>query len=105
MKRIYISGAMSGMPDHNFPLFNACAAKLRRLMFEVVNPVDINPDIGTPWQECLKADLHALLGCDTIMMLPGWEGSSGAHLEMHVAHRVGIKIITWNDFFRTTDHG
>lgn len=29
MKRIYISGPMSGMPEHNFPAFNAEAARLR----------------------------------------------------------------------------
>jgi DNA primase len=92
VKRIYVSGPMTGIPEHNFPAFNAESARLRALGYEVVNPVDINPDPGTPWNECLKADLRALLDCDTIALLPGWEGSKGAHLEVHVAHRVGITI-------------
>lgn len=93
MKRIYISGPMSGMPEHNFPAFNAEAARLRGLGYDIVNPVDINPDVSTPRNECLRKDLMALLTCDTIAMLPGWQESTGAHLEMHVAHRIGMPIV------------
>ncbi|MCB4365433.1 DUF550 domain-containing protein [Hydrogenophaga taeniospiralis] len=25
--------------------------------------------------------------------MPGWEGSKGAHLELHVAHRLGMKVM------------
>lgn len=93
MKRIYLSGPMSNMPDFNFPAFNAEAARLRALGYDVVNPVDINPDTTTPYNECLRADLKALLDCDTIAMLDGWMDSNGAHLEMHIAHRVGIAVV------------
>ena len=97
MKRVYISGPMSGMPEHNFPAFNAEADRLRGLGYDVVNPVDINPNVGTPWQECLRQDLLALLTCDTLALLDGWTGSSGAHLEMHVAHRIGMCIVVARD--------
>lgn len=93
MRRVYISGPMSNMPEHNFPAFNAEAARLRDLGYDVVNPVDVNPDPGTTWHECLRRDLQALLTCDTIALLPGWQSSQGAHLEMHVAHRVGMEIV------------
>lgn len=93
MKRIYLSGPMSNMPDFNFPAFNTEAARLRMLGYEVVNPVDINPDTTTPYNECLRNDLKALLDCDTIAMLDGWMDSNGAHLEMHVAQRVGIRVV------------
>ena len=91
--RVYISGPMSGLPDHNFPAFHAESARLRALGFEVVNPAELNPEPGKAWKECLKVDLLALLSCDWIAMLPGWQSSEGAHLEMHVAHRVGIAIV------------
>jgi len=93
MKRIYISGPMTGMPEHNFPAFNAEAARLRALGYDVVNPVDINPDPGVTWHQCLRNDLQALLTCDTLALLDGWMISQGAHLELHVAHRVGMRIV------------
>jgi hypothetical protein len=91
VKRIYVSGPMTGIPDHNFPAFNAEAARLRALGYEVVNPVDVNPDHGTPWAECLRNDLLALLQCDGIALLPGWESSRGAALELHVARALGFQ--------------
>jgi len=94
MNRIYISGPMTGIPEHNFPAFNAEADRLRALGYDVVNPVDLNPvEAQHSWHECLRNDLKELLDCDTIAMLDGWMDSNGAHLEMHVAHRVGIKVI------------
>lgn len=93
MKRIYLSGPMTGIPEHNFPAFNAEAARLRAQGYDVVNPVDINPDPATSWHECLRHDLAALLTCDALALLPGWQGSTGAHLEMHVAHRIAMPIV------------
>ncbi len=93
MKRVYLSGPMSNMPDFNFPAFNTEAERLRALGYDVINPVDINPDTTTPYNECLRNDLKALLDCDTIAMLDGWMDSNGAHLEMHVAQRVGIRVV------------
>lgn len=93
MKRIYISGPMTGLPLLNFPAFNIESARLRTLGYEVVNPADINTDPDTGWHECLRNDLKALLDCDTLVLLDGWQKSAGAHLEMHVAHRVGLTIL------------
>lgn len=86
MKRIaYISGPMTGKPDLNFPAFNRAAADMRSLGFQVVNPVDINPDPTAKWKDCMVADIRALLDCTHIVMLPGWEKSKGARLEFDVA--------------------
>lgn len=94
MKRVYISGAMSGKPELNFPLFNAEAARLRALGYDVVNPVEICEDPNTPWHDCLKADIKALLDCDAIALIgDDWMDSKGAHLELHIAHRVGIRVL------------
>jgi len=93
MTRIYISGAMTGKPDLNFPLFNAEAARLRSLGYDVVNPVEICPDPTATWHDCLKADIKALLDCDALALLDGWMDSQGAHLELNIAHRVGILIL------------
>lgn len=92
-KRIYLSGPMTGLPDLNFPAFHAEAARLRALGYQVANPAEINPTPDESWQSCLRKDLAALLACDALALLPGWEKSLGANLELHVAHRVGIEIL------------
>lgn len=93
MNRIYLSGPMAGLPDLNFPAFHAEAARLRSMGFDVVNPAEINPGGNKSWEECLRADIKALCDCDTIALMPGWEASKGSHLEAHIAHRVGIKVV------------
>lgn len=93
MKRIYLSGPMTGIKDHNFPLFNAETARLRALGYAVVNPVEVNPDGDTAWADCLRRDLTALLDCDAIALLPGWGDSRGAQLELHVARALGFAVV------------
>lgn len=90
--RIYISGPMTGLPQLNFPAFNAEAQRLRGLGHQVVNPAEINPDNAMPWAQCMRRDIAELMTCDTLALLPGWQKSSGAHLEMHLAHRLGMEI-------------
>ena len=87
--RLYLSGPMSGLPDLNFPAFNAEAQRLRDLGYEVINPVELNPDGGT-WHECMRRDIAALMDCDKVVLLDGWEKSAGACLEKDIAARVGI---------------
>ena len=84
---------MTGKPNLNFPAFNSEAYRLRCLGYDVVNPAELNKDQSASWHECMKTDLKALLDCDAVCLIEGWQASAGAHLEMHIAHRVGIKIL------------
>ncbi len=93
MKRVYISGPMTGFADFNFPAFNVEAARLRAMGLDVVNPVELNPQPVASWEQCMRNDIAALMTCDTLALLTGWELSDGANLELHVAHRVGIRIV------------
>ena len=90
---VYVAGPMTGLPDLNFPAFHAEAARLRELGYEVVNPAEINPDKHLSWRECMKTDIAALVFCDAIQMLPGWQASKGATLEHHIAERLGLVIM------------
>lgn len=90
--RLYLSGPMSGLPNWNFPAFHAEAARLRGLGYEVVSPAEVNPDTSLSWHECLRLDIKHLCDCEAIALLPGWESSNGAHLELHIAHRLGLKV-------------
>ena len=35
---------------------------------------------------------------NALALLPGWEDSSGAHLEVHLAHRLGMKVRKIEEF-------
>jgi hypothetical protein len=83
---------MTGIADANFPAFHAAAESLRASGHEAVNPAEIMPDKGLPWHAYMRADIKALCDCDALALLPGWQNSQGAHLELHVAHRLGLEI-------------
>lgn len=96
MGPIYIAGPMTGFPDHNFPAFNAMADKLRSEGWVVVNPAEINAAYGPEYDikyRCtwMRNDIQALLTCSHIMLLEGFEYSTGARLEAQVAHACGIE--------------
>lgn len=94
MKRVYISGPMTGLPEANFPAFHAAAKALRDAGIDAVNPAEINATTDGRWEDYMREDIKALCDCDGIALLPGWERSRGAHLEVHIAHRLGLEI--WN---------
>ncbi len=97
MKSIYLSGPMSNLPELNFPAFHQAAIDLRSLGHRVINPAEINPDSTMSWEECMRADIRALCDCHVVALLPGWEKSKGAHLEVHIAHRLGLTITSVAD--------
>ena len=41
----------------------------------------------------LEGDLEMLRRCDVIVMVPGWENSSGAKAELEEAKRLGLEVI------------
>lgn len=103
---IYIAGPMRGYPNHNFDAFMEADRKLRRKWSSAVgliyNPAQMDLDEGfDPSQatdskqhlkDCMTRDLNAILKCDAIYMLPGWEKSEGAKVEHALAVYLGLKI-------------
>ena len=98
--RVYIAGPMTGIEDLNFPAFHAAADALRAAGFDPVNPADINPGHGTPYQTCMRNDLTALLTCDAVALLEGWEHSRGARLEHHVSTHLGLIVAPLQSILR-----
>jgi hypothetical protein len=88
-----LSGPNTGVTNWNFPAFNAEAKRLRDLGYEVVNPAEINPDGTLPWVQCLRMDIKALCDYHILALPPGWENSKSAHLELHIAHRLDLKVV------------
>lgn len=101
MMRAYLAGPMTGKPDLNIPLFNRVAAHLRGQGFDIQNPAEINAEADAKfqalhpfaqeclsrmhWRDCMRRDIAALMTCDAIILLPGWEHSKGARLEESIA--------------------
>lgn len=84
---IYISGPMTGYADLNFPAFNFAATSLRKRGWEVLNPVELNPDPKADWYDCIIDDIQAMKQCNAIYLLYGWEQSHGANIEYWVAKK------------------
>lgn len=85
MKKVYISGPITGYADYNKPAFMEAARIVSNAGFQPINPVYNGIEDDAPWEEHLRADIPMLLMCDCIVMLPGWEKSKGALLERVIA--------------------
>lgn len=96
MRRIYLSGPMTGLPGLNFPAFDTMTSNLRDAGHIVTNPAEINPNGGT-WNDCMRRDIAALMDCNTMATLPGWEHSKGARLEVLIADRLGMTVVNAHD--------
>jgi hypothetical protein len=95
MKKLYLSGPMTGISQFNFPAFNRAAQSLRASGYEVVNPAEMDEADATPqtWEQYLRRDIRVLLDCEGIALLPGWENSRGAKLEARIALALGMRPI------------
>lgn len=73
MKRIYIAGPMTGLPENNFPVFHEAAKQWRANGWHVVSPAESFGSDGTlPYRYYVEHDVYLLLSCDAIAVLPGW---------------------------------
>ena len=92
--KTYISGPISGRTfqeaqEH----FRVAELNLIHQKIEVVNPMALPHEHGGTWKEYMKEDISALMECDSIYMLKGWEDSAGARLEFQIAIGLGYEIL------------
>ena len=100
---LYISGPMSGIPEHNFPLFNDVTRKLRNAGHIVYNPAEhFSGRTDLPRERYMAEDFRKLLevaSADTavkgVVMLPGWENSRGAIAEVACAQELALQFFEW----------
>lgn len=91
--RVYIAGPMTGLPEFNFPAFNAMAEVLRADGWHVENPAEHGHVDGAEWGDYLRCDISRLSTCSAMMLLPGWSSSRGARLEVSIAKELGHEIL------------
>jgi len=84
---------MTGVEDHNTPLFNMVAQALREKGYEVVSPSELyKEDPGSlPWETYLRGCIAAMMKCRSILLLPDWVGSRGARKEVEASIGLGFK--------------
>lgn len=109
--KIYIAGPMTGVKDFNFPLFFETEEKLKELGYEVINPAHNDGKTleealisagsperpSKPWSHYMRRDLAHVLEVEALCVLPDWQNSKGAKLEVHVAEELGLPIYILKD--------
>ena len=100
VKRIYIAGPMTGLPELNRAEFRKAVDFIWKALKETAigfNPHQVADMLGwteeTPPSEIASMLLGDLTRCDAIYMLRGWEQSKGARAEHAVAVWIGLEII------------
>lgn len=91
--RVYVAGPMTEIEGFNYPAFNAVADQLRAPGYEVENPADHGIVEGTQWADYMAYDLTRLDLCGVITLLPDWEKSHGARLEVLIAEQLGMTFV------------
>lgn len=89
----YIAGKITGLPkSHVMSKFQMLANKLKGLGYNVVEPAAVNDD-ARPNDESVRRDIHRMLECDEVHMLPDWQDSREAQLERDIALRLGMQVV------------
>lgn len=112
--RAYIAGPMRGYPKWNFPAFDDATRMLRSQGWEIINPAELDRDIGFDEdsdrlpdgfiENAMRRDIEALLRVDAIVLLPGWEGSSGTAIELTVAKALGLRVFHYQRGYVTSQN-
>lgn len=123
-QRIYLAGPMRGIPEYNFPAFRDATRVLRSHGHKVWSPAerdeaadrDPNKVGALPLRVYMADDLKAVCESEALVLLPGWESSVGANLEVQVARTCDIpvylypslkkfegRILDWGEETRVTD--
>ena len=97
MKRVFISGKVSGLPyTHAQERFNRATSLFQGC--EVHNPVKLCKPSWS-WWRCMVVCLWHLVKCDTVVFMENWQDSRGARIENRVARLLGKNIIYMNGYF------
>lgn len=96
---------MRGLPQFNFPAFDAATKALRERGFEVFSPAERDRqdpnftfgDAPHPIAHYMAIDLPEVCKADILILLPGWEKSEGANIEFDVAKKLGKQVYAFVD--------
>lgn len=117
-RKVYIAGPMRGIPEFNFPAFDAASALGRSLGWHVISPAEMDrehninekgnsgADVFSHEQirEFIRRDVNVIVEIlkaengDAIACLPGWERSAGASGEVALGKWAKLQILDARTF-------
>ena len=97
--KVFISGPMRNIPDGNRSSFEKCEAALKGRGVSCYNPrwneYGCSSEFTT--RDMLTVTLNALLQCDFICFLDGWEKASGCQIERGIAEKLKMGTLYFHD--------
>lgn len=99
MKRIYISGKISGLKpevaQENFARIEQMIGINKNNL--IINPMKLPHKHKKSYEDYMKECIYALLECDTIFMMKNHKESQGAMLELCIARTIGLTVLFEDD--------
>lgn len=89
MKVIYISGAITGRIDYK-ERFNQMEKKLQSMGYTVLNPTRLPR--GLTYEQYTRINIAQIDAADAVVLLPKWEESQGARLEVEYCRYIGKPV-------------
>jgi Asp-tRNA(Asn)/Glu-tRNA(Gln) amidotransferase A subunit family amidase len=93
--KIYISGKISGEIEEAEKRFEKAEKGLKKLGYEVVNPMKLPHNHDKSWESYMRECIKALMDCTHIYLIrENITSSKGVQIEINLALQLDIKI--WN---------
>lgn len=99
----YLAGPMTGYEFNNYPAFDKYAKIWRDLGHEIISPAELDRDAGVDefrlgdqpvdLRGCAARDAAAICKADKVILIPGWEFSTGVGCELHLASILGLETV------------
>lgn len=90
----YLGGPMRSYPNLNKGMFSLVTHLLRSKGFTVWSPAEHDSYLKLSFAQCMTVDLNMVINqCKKIALLPGWESSLGANMEMFSAFACGKEAV------------
>ncbi len=105
--KIYIAGKVTsaGSFGQVTQKFGAAQVEIQKKGHQAINPLEVVSTwhdqesrefrfLDTPWSQCMRLCIAALMQADAILLLPCWISSPGADLEQYIARIIGMPVYT-----------
>lgn len=108
-KPLYLAGPMTGYPGNNYAEFDRATEILNEHEWPVINAANIDrllgfdPYVDTPDDDYMRSiialDAVAITVCSAIIVLPGWQFSTGVRAEQFLGGWINIRLFEMSNLF------